>query len=129
MATAQTVASETSTAADTTQETPRVSPMFKISDIKPKAPPPVPHQLLDRVAEANGFTSREVETVADDEVVVRKKKKKKKSEMDSEQTEQLGLRCYIDDYNKFVDYAASRRVSYKVAFAEIMAMVPDSPRS
>ena len=107
---------------------PRVSAMFKMSDIKPKAPPPVPEKLVDQVAKDNGFHSREAEVIGDDEVVIRKKKKLRKSDTDREQTEQLGVRCYIDDYNKFVEYAAYRRVNYKVAFAEIMALVPDFPR-
>lgn len=119
--------SNQSSAEDAASE-PRVSSMFNIADIRPKAPPPVPHTLLDKIAESQGFKSREAEVVSDDEIVVRRKKKKRKIDTDNEQTEQLGLRCYIDDYNLFIEYAAFRRVSYKVAFAEIMALVPDFPR-
>ncbi len=83
---------------------------------------------VDKVSASHGYTSREREEVADDEIQVIKKRKLRKADADTEQVEQLGIRCYIEDYNKFVEYAASRRISYKVAFAEIMAMVPDAPK-
>ncbi len=84
-----------------------------LADIQP-APASVPEsavQVVDRIGERMGFTSREV--------AVRRKRRPPSDEP----SDQINIRASITDINYFVEWCETNRYSYREGFAELVKRI------